>query len=230
MNDEASDRERERPSNRYSLFVGIAFIVVVLVATLNTLRTREDGILGTSEADRGERLAEFAVPELLGTLEGDANVYQRDCESTGGPCPPEGGRPACEIEVEQVIRVCDLFARPLVVSFWFTGGAECLPTQDTLDRVASRFENEVNFLSVNVLDERDEAREVVAERNWEIPVGYDADGAVANLYRVGVCPTVVFADRGGVLREVKLGTEELTEPKLLIGIERLVEGSRRGAG
>ena len=230
MNDEASDRERERPPHRYSLFVGIAFIVVVLVATLNTLRTREDGILGTSEADRGERLAEFAVPDLLGTLEGDANVYQRDCEATGGPCPPEGGRPACEIEVEQVIRVCDLFARPLVLSFWFTGGAQCLPTQDTLDRVAGRFEGEVNFLSVNVLDERDEAREVVAERDWEIPVGHDADGAVANLYRVGVCPTVVFADRGGVLREVKLGTEELTEPKLLAGIERLVEGSRRGAG
>ena len=44
-----------------------------------------------------------------------------------------------------------------------------------------------------------------------MPVGYDADGAVSNLYRVGVCPTVAFAYPGGILREAKIGSEELTE-------------------
>ena len=37
----------------------------------------------------------------------------------------------------------------------------------------------------------------VRERGWSIPVGYDHDGAVANLYGVAVCPTMTFARRGG---------------------------------
>ena len=67
-NDEKGSREgqRKRPASRYSLFVGLAFVILIVVATINTLRTRDDGILGTSEADRGRPLPEFAVPELLG--------------------------------------------------------------------------------------------------------------------------------------------------------------------
>ena len=38
-----------------------------------------------------------------------------------------------------MIRVCDLFDRPLVISFWFTGGGDCLPTQDVVDAVAGAF-------------------------------------------------------------------------------------------
>ena len=32
-----------------------------------------------------------------------------------------------------------------------------------------------------------------------MPVGYDRDGAVSDLYRVGGCPTVAFAYPGGIL-------------------------------
>jgi hypothetical protein len=37
-------------------------------------------------------------------------------------------------------------------------------------------------------------------------VAVDRDGAVVNIYRVGVCPTTVFAYPGGKVRETKLGT------------------------
>ena len=131
---------------------------------------------------------------MLGSTEGDANVFQDDCEIAANPCPPDQQRvPACEVDEPQVIRVCDLFDRPLVISFWFTGGAECLPAQDVVDQVAGELEDEVNFLSIVVRDDREEARTIVEERGWTIPVGYDADGAVSNLYRVGGCPTVAFA-------------------------------------
>lgn len=227
---EESRPEPRRPSNRYSLFVGIAFIALVVFATVNTLSTRDDGILGTSETDRGSPLPEFALPELLGSTEGDANVFQDDCETAANPCPEDDRRvPACEISEPEVIRVCDLFDRPLVISFWFTGGADCLPTQDLVDDLAGSFEGRVNFLSINVRDEREEARRIVVERSWQIPVGYDADGAVSNLYRVGGCPTVAFAYPGGLFSEVKLGSEELTEQDLTVAIERLIGESRRRA-
>ena len=172
-----------------------------MIATINTIRTRDAGILGTDAADRGMPLAEFAVPKLRGATDGDANVFQDDCETSREPVPARGsphprlrGRSAA-----RSIRVCDLFDRPLVLSFWFTGGADCLPTQDVVDRVAQRFRGRVNFLSIDVRDDRDEARRIVEERGWTIPVGYDADGAVSNLYRVGGCPTVAFAYPGGIL-------------------------------
>ena len=152
------ERDSRRPSSRYSIFVGLAFLIVIVIATANTLRTRDDGILGTSEADRGEPLPEFAVPELLGSQEGDANVFQDDCETGANPCPAdETHNPACEVDLPEVIRVCDLFDRPLAISFWFTGGGDCLPTQDVFDRVAARFRGRVNFLSLNVRDDRDDA-------------------------------------------------------------------------
>jgi hypothetical protein len=208
------------------LFVGLAFVVVIVVATANTLRTRDDGILGTSDTDRGAPLAQFAVPELLGSQAGDANVFQDNCETSANPCPADDRRtPACNVDLAEVIRACDLFDRPLVISFWFTEGANCLPTQDVVDRVGRTFADRVNFLSIDVRDDRDEARDIVRSRGWQIPVGYDADGAVANLYRVGGCPTVAFAYPGGLFSTATLGTDALTEQSLTADVERLIRES-----
>jgi thiol-disulfide isomerase/thioredoxin len=224
--DPGRDERRRKPGSRYSIFVGIAFLIVIVVATANTLRTRDDGILGTSSTEKGEPLPQFAVPELLGATEGDANVFQDDCETGSNPCPADERRtPACQVDLPEVIRVCDLFDRPLVISFWFTGGADCLPTQDLVDQVARRFAGRVNFLSIDIRDDRDAARAIVREHGWRIPVGWDGDGAVSNLYRVGVCPTVAFAYPGGLLSEAKLGSEELSAEQLTAGVERLIRES-----
>jgi hypothetical protein len=228
--DEGPAEQRRKPQSRYSLYVGIAFVIVIVIATANTLSTRDDGILGTGATERGEPLPQFAVPELLGDTEGDANVFQDDCETASNPCPADDRRtPACEVDLPAVIRVCDLFDKPLVISFWFTGGAECLPTQDLVDRVAGRFAGRVNFLSINVRDDRDKAREIATERGWRIPVGWDADGAVSNLYRVGGCPTVAFAYPGGLMSEARIGIEQLSEQELTADVERLIRGSERRA-
>jgi thiol-disulfide isomerase/thioredoxin len=228
-NERPVGRER-KPGSRYSLFVGVAFVILIVVATANTLRTRDDGILGTSATEKGVPLPQFAVPELLGSTEGDANVFQDDCETGSNPCPSDDRRtPACQVDVPQVIRVCDLLDKPLVISFWFTGGADCLPTQDLVDQVARRFAGRVNFLSVNVRDDRDAAREIVRERGWQIPVGWDADGAVSNLYRVGGCPTVAFAYPGGVLSKAAIGTDALSEQQLTADVEALIRESDRRA-
>jgi thiol-disulfide isomerase/thioredoxin len=220
-----------KPGRRYSTFVGLAFLVLVVVATLNTLRTEGGGILGTGSDERGMPLPEFAVPNArTGPLDKDANVAQDDCSTSQNPCPSSARRtPACEIDVKGAIRVCDLFDRPLVLSFWFTRGATCLPTQDAVDRVASRYRGRVNFLSIDVRDDPASVRSIVEERGWTLPVGYDRDGAVSDLYRVGGCPTVAFAYPGGILDFAKIDAAELTEPKLTADVRRLVRESRNRA-
>jgi hypothetical protein len=220
---------RGRPGRVYSLFVGAAFVTLIVVVLFNTLGGADDTLLGAG-GDRGLAAAQFAVPEVLGSVEGDANVFQDNCESSEIPCPRDSRRtPACAVEGPGIIRVCDLFDRPLAISFWFTRGADCLPAQDAVDRVAERYRGRVNFLSLNVGDDREDVREIVRDRGWRIPVGYDADGAVSNLYRVGGCPTVAFLYPGGIISGAAVGTDELTEERLRDAIGDLVRESRRRA-
>jgi thiol-disulfide isomerase/thioredoxin len=230
--DEAPPDQRRKAGSRYSLFVGLAFIVLIVVATANTLRTRDDGILGATAVGKGGPLPQFAVPDLADGPDNDANVFQDDCKTGSNPCPADDQRtPACQVDVPGVIRICDLFDKPLVISFWFTGGADCLPTQDIVDDVAARFADRVNFLSLNVRDDRDKAQEIVDSRGWQIPVGWDRDGAVSNLYRVGGCPTVAFAYPGGLLQDAQIGTDHLSQDQLTADVKRLIrESDRRAQG
>lgn len=228
--EESRQAEPPRPGVRYPVMVGIAFVLLIGYATLNSVRTDEGGLLGADEDERGRALAEFAVPNVRGDLEGDANVYQDDCETSENPCPEEERRvPACRIDPAEALRVCDYFDRPLAISFWFTGAADCLAEQDAFDALARRYGDRVNFLSVNVRDEIEEVRAIVAERGWRVPVGWDRDGAVSNIYRVGLCPTLALAYPGGVLHDARIGSESFTEAALDEAVEDLIAVSEARA-
>ncbi len=196
-----------RPGARYSLLVGLVFIGLIVVAAINGVQTDEGTLLG-AENVRGEPLAEFAVPDVRGPLDLDANIAQDDCETAENPCPEEDRRtPACEIEPKDAIRVCDLFDKPLVISFWFVNPSDCVDTQDAIYDLATRYEDEANFLSIAVRGDRADVEDIVAERDWRVPVGWDRDGAVSNVYRVGVCPTVGIARPGGIFETVLIGLD-----------------------
>ena len=71
----------------------------------------------------------------------------------------------------------------------------------------------MNFLSIDVRDDPQTVRDIVAEHGWTIPVGYDRDGAVSDLYRVGGCPTVAFAYPGGILAFAKIKSDPTSFPQ-----------------
>ena len=206
--------------------MGIAFLVLVGVATLNTIRTQSAGTLGTGDDERGMALPEFAVPDArTGPLDRDANVFQDDCGSSTLPCTENPPRvPACRITTPGAIRVCDLFDRPLVISFWFGTESSCERQQDVVSTVAARYRGRVNFLSLDVRDSRGSVRELVRERGWEMPVGFDRDGAVAALYRMGGCPTFAYAYPGGTLQSASIG--ELGVGGLSHHVEELLKATR----
>jgi hypothetical protein len=211
--------------DRYSIAVGLLFLVIIAIATLNTLSG--DGGERTLGLDRQPDrwpLPEFAVPVAAGGLEGDANVAQDDCESSAIPCPDDARRdPACRIQTPGAIRVCDLFTRPLVISFWFTKGSNCAEQQDVVNSVYRRYRGRVNFLSLDVRDDRDAVRELVRQHGWTMPVGYDRDGAVASLYRIGGCPTFAYAYPGGTLQSASIS--ELTVAQLTGRVRQLLEAT-----
>ncbi len=211
----------------YSLTVGIAFVALIVIAGINTISNDSGGVLGSSD-EAGLPLEQFAVPDARLGTEGDANIAQDDCDSARIPCPEESRRtPACAVDVPGAIRVCDLFDRPLVLSFWFTRGGSCEEEEDVIERAYRRYKDRVNFLAIDVRDDADEVRTLIEERGWTHPVGLDRDGALSNLYRVGGCPTIVFAFPGGILQSTAIG--ELTERELFDRIDKLVKASRERA-
>jgi hypothetical protein len=195
-----------RPGNKYAWAVGIVMLMVLgLVLFFQTLPNEGSGFEGPR---RGSVMRAFAAPSALGTLEGDANVCQRagQCNSTTGP------RPACTLRSSEVVNVCELRRKPLVLTFVFDRGADCYPQVDRTERVMKSLPG-VNFATVFFTHkDRDQVRALVEERGWRQPVGIDRDGAVANLYGVGGCPTTVFARAGGRVATTKLGN--LTEDDL----------------
>jgi hypothetical protein len=214
--------------DRYTVAVGLLFAVIVAIAVLN-------GGGGGGETlgldIRGGRwpLPEFAVPLAGGALEGDANVTQDDCETSRLPCPGgDATTPACRVRARGAFRVCDLFDRPSVISFWFTKGGGCAEQQDVVSEVSERYRGRVAFLSLDVRDDRGEVRDLVRERGWTMPVGFDRDGAVAGLYRVGGCPTFAYAYPGGTLQSAGVG--DLTAAQLSARVERLLRATREAEG
>lgn len=216
--------------DRYSIAVGLLFAVIIVVATIQTIGgSGEEGTLGLDRQQARWPLPEFAVPVAAGQLEGDANVAQDDCESAAVPCPQDARRtPACGIEDAEAIRVCDLFERPLVISFWFTKGGDCAEQQDIVDSVYGRYREQVNFLSLDVRDDRGTVRDLVREHGWEMPVGYDRDGAVASLYKVGGCPTFAYVYPGGTLESASIG--DLTAGQLEARVRNLLKATRKAEG
>lgn len=211
--------------DRYSILVGLFFVAIVAVALIHGV-PGGGGTLGLDKQPPRWALPEFAVPAAAGTLEGDANIAQDDCSAGGLPCPSGSRRPpACRVRTPGAIRVCDLFDRPSVISFWFSkGGGDCIDQQDVVSRVYSRYRGRVSFLSLDIRDDRETVRGLIRDRGWKMPVGYDRDGAVGGLYRVGGCPTFAYVYPGGTLESASIG--KLDVSGLSERIERLLTASR----
>jgi hypothetical protein len=214
--------------DRYTLVVGLLFLGIIVVASINMIGNGGGGdTLGLDRLPARWPLPQFAVPVAAGDLEGDANVAQDDCETSAIPCPEGSQRtPACRVDLPEAIRVCDLFDRPLVISFWFSkGGDDCVQQQDVVERAFRRYRGQVGFLSLDIRDDRDTVRELIRQRSWTMPVGYDRDGAVASLYGVGVCPTLAYVYPGGTLESAGIG--ELTLSQLSNRVDRLLAATAK---
>jgi hypothetical protein len=203
--------EVPRPGNKYAWAVGIVMLMglgVLLFA--QTIPNAGEAVQGPNE---GQRVPAFAAPAADGHLEGDANVCQKR------PCPKGAGdRPACELRSEEVVTICPRRSRPLVLTFVVTRGTDCEPQVDRVERVRRQVPG-VDFVTVVSGDTREEAAGLARARGWGQPIAVDEDGAVVNLYGIGICPVTVFA-RDGKVRQTKLGN--LTEAQIRRRAARLV--------
>lgn len=195
-------------AGRLLLVVAVAFILYV---TLNGLRTEGPGSAGL---EGGGAMPPFAAPLARSSLEGDVNIATE--ETAGGPA---GQRPACDVRGPDVLNACALWEqRPVALAFVATRGTKCTGALDQLERLRPRFPG-VAMAAVAVRGDRDDIRRLARERGWDLPVAYDRDGVLANLYGVAVCPHLVLARRGGEVDRTLVGT--VTDAELARRLEAL---------
>jgi AhpC/TSA family len=199
------DEEREREAQEarkaarpYSIAIGVIFLAVLLFAGINAVRNSGEAVLGP---EKGRRIPLFAAPTATGNEDGDANIDQGkvvDGKRRGSACDIAGSR-------RDILRICDYFDRPLVMVVWFKRGCDtCRPQLDAAERVRKRVPG-VEFIGLDVVDSKDNARKEVLEHGWRFPMAFDRDGAVSQLYGIGGGPTIIFAYPGGITSDVHLG-------------------------
>jgi thiol-disulfide isomerase/thioredoxin len=173
---------------RPGVWVGMLVVAVLIYIGVNSLRTEGPGSRGV---EAGRELPAFAAPLALSDLEGDANVSGR----------------ACDVRGPKILNSCELAERgPVVLGFFAEPSQRCDDEIDRLDGLRTRFPG-VQFAAVAIRGSRADLRRRVRDRGWELPVGYDRDGAVANQYAVAVCPTITLARDGKVVQTL-LGSQD----------------------
>ena len=211
--DERSPRaEPPRAGGRYLWIVGMAFVVAVVVAGLNSLPNAGRGNSGPAA---GQSLPVFAAPLASGAVEGDVNVRQPRSGTDS-----EGSRPACDVRGPGIVNLCDLRKKPLVITFAGPGGGECGARLDIVDRLDERH-RDVSFLGVVSDRDRGEVAELASEHGWTMAVAVDRDRALFNLYRAGLCGSTVFAHRGGRVSETVADIGSLSDAELRRAIETI---------
>jgi hypothetical protein len=201
-----------------AVVAGLAILAYITYNTLSTPATSSHGL------DRGARMPPFAAPLVTSDLVGDANVARHADQGEAG------ARRACSVTDPRALNSCTLARRgPVVLGFFTDGSGRCVDALDAMQQVALRHPK-VGFAAVAIRGDRTDARATARQHGWRFPVAEDRDGAVANLYGVAICPTVVLAYRGGIVMRTALGSDETTPAALERGVKRLEAGRGMASG
>jgi len=195
-----------------AIAAGLAILAYITWNTLSTPATSSSGLAA------GRHLPPFAAPLVTSNLVGDANVARHADQGAAG------AKPACAVTDQRALNSCTLARRgPVVLAFFTDGSGRCTKALDAMQQLAARHPD-VGFAAVAIKGDRSDVRTSVREHGWRFPVAQDRDGAVANIYGVAICPTVVLAYRGGVVLRTALGSDETTAAALERAVRRLERG------
>jgi cytochrome c biogenesis protein CcmG, thiol:disulfide interchange protein DsbE len=93
--------------------------------------------------------------------------------------------------------LAQLRGTPVVVNIWAAWCPPCRVEAPGLTKLAREFEGEVQFLGVDILDTRGDAREFILEFDWPYPHVFDPDAEIRDgLGYFGQPVTIVYDSSG----------------------------------
>ncbi|MBS4008043.1 MAG: TlpA family protein disulfide reductase [Clostridium sp.] len=105
-----------------------------------------------------------------------------------------------------LVSLNDLRGKVVLLNFW---SAACPPCREQMVALQQLYEDlsaqGFTILAINVNDRQEVALNYLAENGYTFPALKDADLAVARMYAVTGIPKTLILDRGGMIRDVRLG-------------------------
>ncbi len=163
---------------RYGRYAGLAGAVILALAAIYLLFLRPAVLSGIPP---GNRVAPFAVPLVLGSLQGDADIATRADQGGAGLVP------ACAERGAQILNICQLYEQGPVVLALFLDAGGCTTILNELQQLAPSFPS-VRFAAVAIEGDRAALRRLLRSQRLTLPVGVDSDGAAGSLYKVAQLP------------------------------------------
>lgn len=115
----------------------------------------------------------------------------------------------------------DLRGTPVVVNVWASWCGPCRVEAPALAQAATDHGGKIQFLGLDVLDARPDARAFIAEFGWPYPSLFDRTGAIRDRLGLVGQPVTVFYDAGGALVDTHVGP--ITREQLEVQIDALLE-------
>jgi cytochrome c biogenesis protein CcmG, thiol:disulfide interchange protein DsbE len=124
----------------------------------------------------------------------------RPPSGSGGSLLPESRVSLPEYDLETFRRLIEeLRGTPVVVNFWGSWCPPCRVEAPELAEAAKRYEGRVQFIGVDILDNRLAARDFILASDWQYPSVFDPEGEIRDgLGYVGQPITLIY-DRDGTL-------------------------------
>jgi hypothetical protein len=196
-----------RPYRRIVGGVGIGIALVITVALFIT-----HGGVGGVGISPGHKLHSFVAPLAQYSFgkHDDANLAPRCAAADPNP---------------KAVNICPWLSakKPIVLAFFVADDSDCTREIDTVQSVSREFPpGAIEFVAVGVRASRKAALSLVRSHGWTIPVAYDPDGAVGEVYGVEVCPLLELAYRGGVVGYRLVGDEWHSSSMLTAKVRALI--------
>jgi thiol-disulfide isomerase/thioredoxin len=104
--------------------------------------------------------------------------------------------PSFDFEQYQVL-LRQLHGTPVVVNIWASWCGPCRAEAPHLTEAADRFGDRVQFLGVDILDDRTSARDFIREFHWPYPHLFDPDGEIRDKLGYFGQPITIFYNADG---------------------------------
>jgi len=163
-------------------------------------------------------LRRFAPLLLVLALVAGACSEDAEPDTTSGSLLPEDPYelPGFDLASYEAL-LAELEGTPVVVNVWASWCEPCRDEAPHLAAAHAEFGDRVQFLGVDILDEREAARRFIREFGWAYPSVFDLPGSIRDGLGLLGQPVTLFYDASGEL--VATWTGALTEDVLRANLE-----------
>jgi thiol-disulfide isomerase/thioredoxin len=150
-------------------------------------------------------------------------------DAAGGPLLPADPYelPAFDMAAYDQL-LAELEGTPVLVNIWASWCAPCKDEAPHLASAHAEFGDRVQFLGLDILDERGSAREFMREYGWTYPSVFDSTGAIRDGLGILGQPATLFYDPSGDL--VRTWSGPITEEVLNETLEAIAPMTTSGTG